>query len=397
MRVQLFVTVLLLVVVGARADEASIPSGEGAPAPDAVTPFSAWVRAERVPILVAPSREATVIGLLRRGDTVIVRACVPSCVDDDGWASIEPMGFIRTAQIATGERDADASARATDATFVYGRVARERTSVHARPDGDAPRIDVVRRGDELAFRADEGASTPGWRARVRGGFVRAADVHPLAPSIFEGVHAPSGPIAFTRRATSLRAEDGGVRALAKHVALTLVAPSSAAGSGWVEVEGGTVARRHVRIARSRARPSGIAVDARWVHVDLGEQVLTAYEGDRWVFATLVSTGDDAHPTRTGHFRVFRKSIHDDMHGPPGDPYVADEVPHVMYFHEGIALHGAYWHDVFGTQVSHGCVNLSPRDAAWLFAWAPPPLPEGWHALFPTSARLPTLQVIVEPR
>ena len=54
------------------------------------------------------------------------------------------------------------------------------------------------------------------------------------------------------------------------------------------------------------------------------------------------------------------------------------MPFVQYFHEGYALHAAYWHDDFGHTHSHGCVNLSPKDAAWLFKWTDPHLPSGWH-------------------
>jgi hypothetical protein len=65
----------------------------------------------------------------------------------------------------------------------------------------------------------------------------------------------------------------------------------------------------------------------------------------------------------------------------------------MYFNGDLALHGAYWHDRFGTRRSHGCVNLAPRDARWLFNWAPPGLPPGWSAVFPTREE-PGLQVRV---
>jgi hypothetical protein len=43
----------------------------------------------------------------------------------------------------------------------------------------------------------------------------------------------------------------------------------------------------------------------------------------------------------------------------------------MYFNGSFALHGAYWHDKFGLKHSHGCVNLPPKDANWLFDWATP--------------------------
>jgi lipoprotein-anchoring transpeptidase ErfK/SrfK len=57
-----------------------------------------------------------------------------------------------------------------------------------------------------------------------------------------------------------------------------------------------------------------------------------------------------------------------------------DVPWIQYFASGYALHGAYWHDVFGTPRSHGCVNLAPIDARVVFLWTDPPLPDGWHGI-----------------
>jgi hypothetical protein len=57
-----------------------------------------------------------------------------------------------------------------------------------------------------------------------------------------------------------------------------------------------------------------------------------------------------------------------------------DVPWIEYFASGYALHGAYWHDVFGVPRSHGCVNLSPIDARVVFRWTDPPVPEGWHGI-----------------
>jgi lipoprotein-anchoring transpeptidase ErfK/SrfK len=61
-----------------------------------------------------------------------------------------------------------------------------------------------------------------------------------------------------------------------------------------------------------------------------------------------------------------------------DAFDLRDVPYVQYFHKGYALHAAYWHDRFGQVRSHGCVNLAPADAAWLFEWTEPNVPEGWH-------------------
>jgi len=61
-------------------------------------------------------------------------------------------------------------------------------------------------------------------------------------------------------------------------------------------------------------------------------------------------------------------------------YQLRDVPYIQYFESGYALHAAYWHDVFGTPRSHGCVNLSPVDAHYIFGWSDPPVPDGWHAV-----------------
>ncbi len=60
-----------------------------------------------------------------------------------------------------------------------------------------------------------------------------------------------------------------------------------------------------------------------------------------------------------------------------DAYFLEKVPWSMYFDKDVALHGAYWHDKFGTRRSHGCVNLSPADAHWLFDWTAPTSRSNW--------------------
>jgi len=64
----------------------------------------------------------------------------------------------------------------------------------------------------------------------------------------------------------------------------------------------------------------------------------------------------------------------------GEEFELKDIPYVQYFQEGYALHAAYWHDDFGIPRSHGCINLSPADAKWLFQWTVPQLPRGWHSV-----------------
>ncbi|MGC4065470.1 MAG: L,D-transpeptidase [Polyangiaceae bacterium] len=79
------------------------------------------------------------------------------------------------------------------------------------------------------------------------------------------------------------------------------------------------------------------------------------------------------------FRIVSKHLTATMAGEDEDhAYEMREVPWVQYFSEGYALHAAYWHDGFGKPRSHGCVNLSPRDARFLFHFTNPGVPLGWH-------------------
>ncbi len=110
---------------------------------------------------------------------------------------------------------------------------------------------------------------------------------------------------------------------------------------------------------------------RWVGVSTYEQNLVAYEGERPVMATLVSTGDmDEEKWRTdpGVWKVELFWEVGPMEGAAGsdDFYTLDQVPYHMYFNWREALHGVYWHDNFGYYWSHGCVNLSVSDAKWLW-------------------------------
>lgn len=106
--------------------------------------------------------------------------------------------------------------------------------------------------------------------------------------------------------------------------------------------------------------------ARWIDVNLSTQSVYAYEGDTVVNSFVVSTGTWMTPTLTGKYKIWIKFRSTSMSGPG---YYLPNVPFVMYFHKGYGLHGTYWHNNFGTPMSHGCVNLRTSDAEWLYNWA----------------------------
>lgn len=137
---------------------------------------------------------------------------------------------------------------------------------------------------------------------------------------------------------------------------------------------------------------------RWIDISIRDQTLVAYRGSKPVYATLVSTGrggmgdpKTTHATPRGLYAIFSKHVSTKMSGDEiGSEYLIDDVPYVQYFHRGYAIHGAFWHDNFGRVQSHGCVNLAPRDAAWLFEFTGPEVPEGWHGRFVKSGGTPVL-------
>ncbi len=104
----------------------------------------------------------------------------------------------------------------------------------------------------------------------------------------------------------------------------------------------------------------------WIQIDLSEQRLTAWEGDTPIFSSSVSTGRADEATPTGVYEIQAKYRTARMQG---DNYDIPDVPYTMYFSGSYAIHGAYWHNNFGTPVSSGCINVPIQDAAWLFDWA----------------------------
>jgi hypothetical protein len=141
------------------------------------------------------------------------------------------------------------------------------------------------------------------------------------------------------------------------------------------------------VERRSTFPSFATGSRKWVDVSIRDQVLVAYEGKRAVYVTLVSTGrgglgdpDKVPATVRGTFMVHTKHVTATMDGEDdvADSFELRDVPFVQYFHKGYALHGTYWHDDFGKIRSHGCINLAPADAAWLFEWTDPQVPPEWH-------------------
>lgn len=118
---------------------------------------------------------------------------------------------------------------------------------------------------------------------------------------------------------------------------------------------------------------------KWIEIVLSEQKVYAWEGSKKIYEFVVSTGRQWTPTPEGEFRIWAKLKATRMKGgsvEKGDYYDLPNVPYVMFFNKGYGLHGTYWHNNFGTPMSHGCVNLKIADAKTLFEWTTPALPNG---------------------
>ena len=125
-----------------------------------------------------------------------------------------------------------------------------------------------------------------------------------------------------------------------------------------------------------ARAADIYTTGKLITVDIGSQTLTAWDHGQIQYRTPVSTGMWLTPTVKGSFSIKTKIPIQDMRGPspykniyPSGRYLVKNVPHVMYFYQAYAIHGAYWHNNFGRPASHGCVNVPLLSAEWLYNWA----------------------------
>lgn len=107
-------------------------------------------------------------------------------------------------------------------------------------------------------------------------------------------------------------------------------------------------------------------DKKHIIVSLSRQLAFAYEGEELLFVTKVSTGVPGHPTPKGQYKVYAKTAKQKMSGPG---YYLPNVPWILWYNGDYSLHGTYWHNNFGTTMSHGCTNLSIDDAKWFYDFA----------------------------
>jgi hypothetical protein len=220
---------------------------------------------------------------------------------------------------------------------------------------------------------------------------------PVKPSEFRGValgETDDLPVGFSMPRGAERWERVGNQSIPKGTLgwreAVLLSGKERPGALLEAKDGTLVSKPTTRVVPKRTSfPSFATGDRKWLDVSVKDQTLVAYVGRRPVYVTLVSTGrsgmadpEETDATVRGTFMIYQKEVSSTMDGAEdkSDSFNLHDVPFVQYFHKGYALHGTYWHDEFGKARSHGCVNLAPVDAAWLFEWTDPSVPSDWHGV-----------------
>ncbi len=277
----------------------------------------------------------------------------------------------------------------------YARVERS-TYAYSAPNGEPRQALDGNQSWWISVRGQQVVNGETWYRTAENLWVRASDVRVLGPARFRGAYwnglyddgAMPDRFGFvTNYDTHVHgAPDPDANDLDYYQKYTWVPLNDMQNGWWNMGDNAWVSSNFVRPMRYQARPAGVGPGQKWIDVDLTQQTVAAYEGDRMVFATLMSSGKRTTPTVTGLFAVHSKYVSHTMKGmSETGTYYLEEVPWSMYFHQAYALHGAYWHDGFGWIRSAGCVNLSPVDAKWLFGWAGPIVPPGANSVFASPA------------
>jgi lipoprotein-anchoring transpeptidase ErfK/SrfK len=360
----------------------------------------------KIRIRYSPQHDAEEVGVLARNSRIPTYGFVSRRGCSAGWMALGPYAYVCSTRLRADNRPPELlqypQVRKNRITpGVYGYIRRGGAPAYASRSDAAKKV-MTRRlpgGFFIRFGRFTRVGTQNFWKTTKGLYVPISHIARHVPSKFHGYElAQDGlklPLAIVRfkgpgkRGVPVFHAPGSRRVvgtLKRYTAVSVLGTRVVKGKWKRPVRYWRVGRcqwiraRATRMAHREATPPGIRQGERWIDVDLANQTLVAYEGDKPVFATLISAGKKKHETRHGVFRVYWKISEVDMANETGanEEYLAESVPWSMFFWKGQALHGAYWHDDFGRVKSHGCVNLSPMDARYLFEWTQPDLPRGWR-------------------
>ena len=231
--------------------------------------------------------------------------------------------------------------------------------------------------------------------------VPTSKLKPERGSTFHGVDMNKGwqlPLGFVTNHEGATTYDVSERSFKKtgevafHKPLQLTGKSTKIGEDrLVETKDGTWVKSEdlATAVKPSELPPFAKGDKKWIDISILGQIMILYEGTKPVYVTAVATGRDGlgDPKKTfstvrGTFKIREKHVTTTMDAHEVDnKFELRDIPWVMYFEKGYAIHAALWHDEFGKPRSHGCINMSPIDARRVFGWTDPPLPTDWHAVY----------------
>jgi hypothetical protein len=357
-------------------------------------------------VLARPAYAAPMVGHVLRGARIAVRGELavenPRGCRSQRYYALEPFGWICSTQTRETTLPAttdDVLQVAEGATLPFSYVMVAATEGESLPmwrDLAALRAyeepeRQLQRGDTVAVRPQlarfEGSK---YYVAVDDKVIPFKGTFPLPPlSDWQGVQIDTSthlPFAWVTRknAPVVDAPRGKlIERIARRERVDVLEEQRIGRSRWLRIgDGRWMAADHLNEVRTAKRPARTSQNPQWLDVDLGEQVVVAYLDDTPVYATLISSGKEPNHTPRGDYPIWGKVSAITMKSQQYDdaPYYVNKVPWVLFFQAHNALHGAYWHDLFGVVKSHGCANLAPKDARYLFEWLQPALPAGWTAV-----------------
>jgi uncharacterized protein YgiM (DUF1202 family) len=266
-----------------------------------------------------------------------------------------------------------------------GVVTADVLNVRSQPGVGYPVVDQLRLGAEVTIYEEQPVASVPWYRIGAGRWVHSGWVRVLPAELAAQEAVASGPTLpvgwVVSASLNVRARPGvspdnpPIDEVLHNQRLDILETRTVDGARWYRIGADRwVLGTWVAAALPKPRPAGIRANERWVGVNLGQQTAVAYRGDTPVYAAMVATGLPTTPTVQGVFRTWQRLTTGKMSGgsaATGGYYYLEGVTWTCYFYSGYALHTAYWHDAFGRPRSHGCVNLSPYDAWWIFQWSAP--------------------------
>ncbi len=385
-------------------------------------PVPRWARSvaprqDDTPVFRGPARDAARRGSLSLGARPPLYGATrgPGC--EGRWLTIGPFAWVCSDEAEFAADDPPAAPRLSSLPRAFGDDGLAFRYAFVGPEGasgfrdlahveqDLPEVELDP-GFAVAIAEEAGAFGRRWWRTTHGLWIATDQLNVAHPLTLHGDlilagdrldaawvtadHAVTYTDARAAKASGVRVRFELVREYARETApagAMVRVSADDAPAEWMSA-------RDLAAARVSSPPVEVGADAhaRWIDVDLATQTLVAYEGTRPQYAALISTGRGAQGTETatpvGVHRIWVKLLTSTM-GNLGDEdaethYSIEDVPYVQFFAKGVALHGAFWHHAFGHAHSHGCVNLAPVDARWLFEFTAPRLPTGWSAVLPVA-------------